>query len=199
MVWHTTAPDGTKSVKENKSILQDNTDYIKTTMNIDHFWDIDSNHDGHHKEVQLLNQASNPTLLGSMNGVIFTKLLTSGVTEAFFKNSNGRTYQFTTTAADGHSPNLNITTYSEILTVPANSYGEIFIWKNGTKNMQFGTFMSDGSIVEGFSSLFNTTGISRFTILANNTNSPGTCVDLKLKGVVNVAGSYDYRIKIWQL
>lgn len=53
MTWNTTAPDGTKSVKANETILQANTSYILTTQQRDHYWNEDANNDGHHKKIEL--------------------------------------------------------------------------------------------------------------------------------------------------
>lgn len=52
MVWNSTAPDGTKSVGQNTTILQSNTTYTETTMNLDHYWNIGANEDGRHKWMQ---------------------------------------------------------------------------------------------------------------------------------------------------
>ena len=52
MVWQTTCPDGSLSVANNNTIIQQNTTYIKTTMNKDHYWNVGANEDGHHKWVQ---------------------------------------------------------------------------------------------------------------------------------------------------
>lgn len=52
MVWQSTSPDGTKSVSDNVGILQANTTYTETKMQLDHFWNEGSNQDGHHKWMQ---------------------------------------------------------------------------------------------------------------------------------------------------
>jgi len=83
MVWKTTAPDGTKSVKDNRSILQDNTTYTKTTMNVDHFWDdATAGNDGHHQFVQMPKSdvggtPTDPSLAALMDGLVYAKELTS--------------------------------------------------------------------------------------------------------------------------
>lgn len=53
MVWNSISPDGTKSVKDNTIPMQTNTNYIETTMNADHFWNIGLNEDGHHQFAQM--------------------------------------------------------------------------------------------------------------------------------------------------
>lgn len=53
MVWNPISPDGTKSVKLNKTIIQANTTYTETEMNKDHYWNIGVNEDGRHKFTQM--------------------------------------------------------------------------------------------------------------------------------------------------
>ena len=81
MVWRTTAPDGTQSVRANKTILQDNTDYITTNMALDHFWNAGGVTDGHHKHVELVDKAVAPTLDAGMNGMLYA-----------FANANSKPY-----------------------------------------------------------------------------------------------------------
>ena len=78
MVWQTTAPDGAQSVQANKAILQANTDYIKTTMNVDHFWDNGADEAGHHQFVQspkfeVAAVPDDPTVATGMDGVSYFK------------------------------------------------------------------------------------------------------------------------------
>lgn len=63
--WNTTTPDGSKSVKKNETILQNNTTYIKTNMAWDHYWAESATKDGYHKQVSMGVQSSDPTLLPS--------------------------------------------------------------------------------------------------------------------------------------
>ena len=83
MVWQSTAPDGTKSVKDNRSILQDNTTYTKTTMNVDHFWDdATAGNDGHHQFVQMPKAdvggtPTDPSLASLMDGLFYAKELSA--------------------------------------------------------------------------------------------------------------------------
>lgn len=61
MSWNSVFPDGSKSVKQNEAIGQANTTYIEDTMgnstntSKDHYWDIGTNEDGHHRAVQFKN------------------------------------------------------------------------------------------------------------------------------------------------
>ena len=53
MAWASTWPDGAQSVKTNQATGAANTTYIKTTMNVDHYWDISGDNDGHHQWVEM--------------------------------------------------------------------------------------------------------------------------------------------------
>ena len=79
MPWNENAPDVTKSVKLNGDILQENTTYIKTTMNVDHHWkDPGSDLDGHHQFAQMPIQGTaavpaDATLATAMDGAYYTR------------------------------------------------------------------------------------------------------------------------------
>ena len=82
--WQTTAPDGTKSVKANEAILQANTTYTETEMNIDHFWNIGADEDGRHKFAQMpkytdgaVATPTSPTLGAGMDLAYFSRLKTA--------------------------------------------------------------------------------------------------------------------------
>lgn len=82
MAWSDTAPDGSQSVKANESILQGNTTYIKTTLDIDHYWNDGANTDGHHRFVQMAKSEtggtpSDPTVATAMDGVAYLKQKTA--------------------------------------------------------------------------------------------------------------------------
>ena len=58
--------------------MQENTTYTKTTMNVDHFWDIGVNEDGHHKYAQMPKYKagglpSDPALAAGMDLAFFSK------------------------------------------------------------------------------------------------------------------------------
>ena len=84
MPWNSTAPDGTKSVKENETIIQANTTYTETELNIDHFWSIGADEDGHHKYAQMpkytdgaVATPTSPTLDAGMDLAYFSRLKTA--------------------------------------------------------------------------------------------------------------------------
>ena len=96
MTWNNPWPVGTQSVKTNLVPGQQNTDYIETYMNKDHYWDDSTNTDGHHKWMQLPQQGTpavptDPTLATGMDGVVFAKatnvLNTYQDVQPFFMNN----------------------------------------------------------------------------------------------------------------
>jgi len=85
MVWHVVAPDGTKSVKANETILQENTTYIKTTENTDHYWHVGADEDGHHQQVQMVKKGVAPTLDTGMDTLLYA--FDNVETETFLRNN----------------------------------------------------------------------------------------------------------------
>ncbi len=91
-MWNSLSPDGSKSVKANVTIQDQNTTYIEETMgNItnntkDHFWNIGVNEDGHHRAVQMMDYAdtyvgapANPTLSADMDLAVFARTIGSTI------------------------------------------------------------------------------------------------------------------------
>lgn len=98
VTWNSTSPDGAKSVQDNNTIIQQNTTYIETVQNYDHYWNAGTNEDGHHRYVQTIGYNSggtptDPTLATGMEGVYYAKLKTSAEATAqqdvqpFYKNA----------------------------------------------------------------------------------------------------------------
>lgn len=76
--WNTTFPDGSKSVKANELIGQQNTTYTKTTINVDHQWNVGEDEDGHHKFAQMAGyedegDPEDPDLATGMDLVYYAK------------------------------------------------------------------------------------------------------------------------------
>lgn len=86
MPWNTVCPDGTKSVKNNTTILQENTTYTDTYMNIDHYWGVDATQDGRHQQVTMKIPGVPPTPGLNMDSVLYCDTSTTQV-EPFFHNN----------------------------------------------------------------------------------------------------------------
>lgn len=99
MAWQTTAPNGNLSVAANRSILQDNTTYIKTTMNLDHSWDTDANLDGHHLFTKMPKVDVDPTLTTDLDLVYYAREKTAAESpenedvQPFVKNADSAIMQ----------------------------------------------------------------------------------------------------------
>jgi len=112
MTWSSTAPDITRSVKANGSILTENTTYTETTMgntandttntNVirDHYWNVDSTFDGRHRFINspaytISGNPADPVLGASMGSVTYSK--TKSAVESpsnqdvqpFYRNAGG--------------------------------------------------------------------------------------------------------------
>ena len=220
MTWNPSWPIGTVSVKANQLTGQQNTTYIDQRMGsqaigsntisppvYDHFWNITGgNHAGHHRFIQSVGFTSTastpdtvyPVLQASMQTVLFP-LATNGTTQWFHKNSipNTNIYQVTPTLLTGATsiPNTagNAGTYTTLATVPANVFGEIFMWAtfSGSSNDAYrvasGYFVSNGSFVQAFATpqniygsnspqwglfFLNGTGSTTLEIKAARSNAP---------------------------
>lgn len=216
MPWNSTFPVGTVSVKANKTVGQQNTSYIETTMGNsivgtntvttrDHFWNVGSNEDGRHRFMQspAFTVGGNPAdpLIGTgMDGVRYLKT-TSGQVLGFYRNASGifqdiPNFKFGTV-------NIPSSGSVTVTTVPANVIGEIVFWRIvndaspfiSSATTQNGIFVSNNNRVEGFSMRLkgNSTSNDYFIELGNS--SSGT-LDLKASigtlGALN--GIWNYRI-----
>lgn len=79
MTWNNPVIDGQQSVAANKTPLNQNSAYIETSMQVDHYWDnANSNLDGHHQFVQMPKTESggnpaNPSIATDIDGVLYCK------------------------------------------------------------------------------------------------------------------------------
>lgn len=147
MPWNSTAPLGSVSVKANRTLLQQNTTYIETTMGNsivgtntdttrDHFWNVGTNEDGRHRYIQSVGFTSNavapndvyPALGSGMQTVIFP-LATNGEVQWFHKNqdNNNKIYQFIPNFLTGTVATIS-SSYVTVVAVPDDVYGEIFMF-----------------------------------------------------------------------
>lgn len=213
MVWHSEFPLGTVSVKQNKTIGLDNTQYIEITMGNsvvgtntastrDHFWNVGSNQDGRHRFMQsegftVGSVPADPVLGTGMDTVIYAKE-TNGQVQWFNRNING-IYQFIPTVLTGSVVIPSTTAYTALVAVPANVYGSIFAYTAALSSIstQIGFFRSDNTHVEAWSSLFriDTTTDPSFAIkFANGASSSG--LDIRaVRSTAIASQSWNYIVK----
>lgn len=205
MVWNSSWPDGTQSVKQNEAPGQQNTTYIETEMNKDHFWDIGADEDGRHRAVNMENYAdtavgapTDPTIATGMDGVMYLKT-TSGRVQGFYRNASG-IYQFIPAFLTGTSA-LTTAGFTNIVAVPDNTYGQIFIWRQGNnKDVSFGSYIAQSGVCQAISAETLFDGNSTPTVAVvygNGTNASGLNIRGKVLGGSN--GTYEYRIMYWTM
>lgn len=108
--WNTLCPDGNKSVKKNRPIIQNNMTYIENNLDLDHFFDDSSTTDGYHRRMSMVNLAADPTSLpGSTNGMFYTRQKTT--TEAPFVQLPEPFFY--------HTPDAGVTNYYQQLGIRA--------------------------------------------------------------------------------
>lgn len=211
MPWNTTFPDGTKSVKANELPGQQNTTYIETTMGNtandlaystsqqDHFWNVGTDYSGHHRFIKSpaytvggIATDPGPALGTGIGGILYLKTINNQV-QGFFRNSS-TIYQYIPAFLTGTVNITSTSTYVTIIPIPQNVYGEIFIWENNTRNIQSGSFMSNSTIVEGFSNTINikAEGDNGWTELLNGTGAVD--LNLKIRRDKGASANYTYRI-----
>ena len=192
MTFTTNWPDGTKSVRVNRTNGNNNMSYIQTTMQKDHYWNEDATKNGHHRKVDMPKSLSNPTLVN--DGVLFAKNTTDTKTEVFYTN-NSKTYQLSPTFKSG-TKTLGAN-YVTVDSVPTNVYGEIVMWRGS--QIQTGTFISDATKVYTFSTLIkiksNTDARPRFVEFGNGAEASGFDIQAKIgSGSSGTVGDWEYRI-----
>lgn len=173
MVWNSVAPIGTLSVKNNRLKIGDNFTYIelnmgntapdlpKTNLIKDHFWNVGDSFAGRHRYVNMpkftVSGVEEDPLVGAdMDGVFYLKEH-AGTVQGYFKNNSGGLnsgiYQFVPGYLFGAAIVPSSSTYSTVVAVPPNTWGEIYMWTTalGRSSMVTGFFRSDASKVEAWS------------------------------------------------
>lgn len=203
MAWNAIWPDGSVSVRANTPTGQANTAFIKSSLNINHFFDdntVGSNFDGNHRFVQMPKSAADVPLGASMDGVIYLKQasVTNTQIQGFYQNSNG-IYQFIPTFLSGTvsiSSSYNVVALNQI---PAHSYGLIYMFKdNDGDNVAMGFFEAGAAITQTYCNTVLFQGSS--TAGSNLKFSNGSdAVDLNIyaKTQSGSSGTYKYRIVYW--
>jgi hypothetical protein len=192
--WNAVAPDGSKSVKQNNTILGGNTTYTETTLNNDHYWNIGANEDGFHKQVQAPKLAADLTLSTGMDGGIYFKEINSRV-EGFYRNASG-IYQFIPSFLSGtFTPGTSHTTITE---VPNNTYGNIYMFiQDGSNSGVTGFFKAAGGVCQSYSQQLIISGSASKVLEFKNDNGALT-IRAKL-AASGIAGTYQYRIVYWAM
>lgn len=169
MPWNSTSPNGAISVKANRPFQQQNTTYTEVTMGNsivgtntnatrDHFWNVGADEDGRHRFINspaftVGAVAADPVIGTGMDGVAYLKTVL-GTVQQFYRNAQG-IYQTSPAILTG-TVAINTTSYVNVVAVPANCYGEIFMYTTATGEFsgQTGFFRSDGVKVESWALIY---------------------------------------------
>jgi hypothetical protein len=215
MTWHPIWPVITDSVKANGPTGVANTNYIKGTMggvalNInlagttDHFWDVAAGLNGHHRFVKLPDFTTDPLIDDtSIRGVMYAKApsVTATRIELFYKNGSA-TYQLSPSFLSGTSGAIS-GSYVDIVVVPANVYGDIFMWAtaDGTAaesryRTASGFFRSNATTVSSWGVAVDTQGDGDFTnALKFGNGSDTNALNIRARAADATTGlTWNYRI-----
>ncbi len=204
MTWNSIYPDGAKSVRQNVTPGQQNTTYTQTNMNKDHFWNIGTDEDGHHRAINMENYTD--TAIGApvdapiatgMDGVFYLKQVNSRI-QGFYRNSNG-IYQFVPGFISGSA---SITSsYQNIVTVPDGSYGNIIFFTNDANQMTaFGSYKAAGGVCQAYCvPVFfgNSQTLALPFRFGNGDQASG--LNLRVRTSDAATGTYQYRIQFWAI
>lgn len=215
MPWNSTWPVGNISVKANRVIGQQNTTYIETTMGNsvvgtntnttrDHFWNVGTDEDGRHRFVQspaftVGGVPTDPVVGSGMNGVLYLKT-TNNVANWFHRPSSGNIYQATPTLLQGSTSLPSSSSYTNVVTVPANVYGEIFMYcptQFDDDGGQWGFFCSNGSIVQSWAltNLVQGSGSDSSALkFANGSDASGFNIRARRSQASSSQTAWNYRI-----
>lgn len=205
MVWNSTSPDGTKSVKQNTTPMQQNTTYTETTMNNDHYWNIGTNEDGHHKSVQMKEFNTSATgapddapIATGMDAAFYLREVSADDSriQGFFRNAQG-IYQFVPCFLTGSHAVTG--SYTNMVTVPDNTYGQIWVIKQDSSvDFGYGNFKAAGGVCQAYCDgqfLAGATDITKPFRFGNGVNASG--LNVRIRTSTAATGSYEYRIIYW--
>jgi hypothetical protein len=196
MGWNSTWPDGTKSVRANATPGQDNTNYIEATLNNDHWWNVGPNRDGRHKKVSMKDSVTDPALTAGMNGVLYLRTVSATDTsiQLFYNNDDTTFYQVTPTYITGTVSLTSTSTFASLVAVPANIFGTLYIWEQGTNNIDSAVIKSNATKVEGFTNRHVDEGTSNAYFVEVLNGSGAVDLTLKARRGFGPSGTYAYRL-----
>jgi hypothetical protein len=210
MPWNSDWPVNTISVKANQVKGDQNTKYIQVTMGNsvvgtnttstrDHFWNVGANEDGRHRFIQspaftVATVAADPVIGTGMDAVEYVKT-TNGRAERFHRNVQG-IYQYVPSFLEGSV--VVPDSYTNVVAVPANVYGEIFMYTTamGELSTCVGFFRSNDVLNESWALFYRIegTGSGRSALrFGNGANASG--LNIRARKSDGIAGqTWFYRI-----
>lgn len=129
---------------------QTNMSRLQTLLGADHQFNLTATaNDGYHNLIHMQPQA--PTGALANIGRLYVKTGPDGQICLYYMNDAGTEYAVTPTdiILTGTVNIVASNTFYTIAAIPANVFGEIFLWKG--RLIQTGNFVSDGGVVNGYS------------------------------------------------
>lgn len=180
MPWNDSWPVGNVSVRANKITGQENTTYILDTMRIDHYWDESGTYDGRHRHVSMQTTNVDVALPALVGGIMYYKKVSASNSrvEMFYRNFN-KIYQVSPSFVEG---NHTVTSsFTNMLALPANSYGEIAMYTTTDDGSTAGAFGHFSSIYDAGTKLYA-------WAFSQATSSSGTSVPIKFANGSDASG-----------
>ena len=197
-VWNPVWPNGAVSVRANTIPGQQNTNYINSVENVNHYWNVGANFDGNHRFIQMPNQAMDVALTASMDGGIYLKPVSvdNAQIQAFYRNA-GTIYQFTPCFK---SNSIALTSsYVNVVAVEANSYGQIWMFKNdNSDNVAMGFFQAGSTTCQAYActTQFSSSSTADTNIKFGNGGS-ASGLNIRARTQAASSGTYQYRVIYW--
>jgi hypothetical protein len=131
---------------------QTNMGRLQTILGVDHQFNLSAAaNDGYHNLIHMQIPGTLPSGAVSGYGRLYTNT-SNGLIQLFYMDDGGNQYQLTPDAANlTGTVVVSKLVYTNIVTVPTNVYGEIYLFNATSQAMQVGSFYSDGTKVNAFS------------------------------------------------
>ena len=149
MTFNPTVPLNSDSPAIFPAQNQTNMSRLQTIVGADHQFNLSAaTNDGYHTLVHMIPQAPTGALAGI--GRLYVKAF-GGVIQLYYMDDAGTEYAITPsdTILSGTVNIVASSTFYTIATIPPDVFGEIFLWKG--RFIQTGNFVSDGTVVNGYS------------------------------------------------
>lgn len=212
MPWNPTSPVGNISVKANRTLMNQNTTYIETTMGNtiigtntnttrDHFWNVGGNEDGRHRFINspaftVGGNPADPLVGAGMDSVLFLRL-TNAQAQWFNLTSGGDRYQVSPNIISGTRTISSSSSYVDLAIVPNDVYGEIFMWtnNNGENTGQTGFFKTKSNVCDAWALTFTEQGsTSSHSSLKFGNGSEASGLAIRVRRDESGQTQWNYRI-----
>ena len=141
--------------------------------------------------------AADPAIPAGMNGVEYLKSA-NGTIQGFYRNASG-IYQHIPSFLSGTVSITSTSTYSTIVAVPDECYGQIYLFTTtSADDGQFGFFKVDGGVCQAYSMATSFASSSTAAVnlkLGNGAQASG--LNLRARRGEGPSATYQYRVIYW--